>query len=139
MSDIQNSLENYPPVIIESTYYDRLYNMATSALRHTPIVAERLLDEILRADIKKASEIPSHIVNFGSQVTYIDEISGRENTITLVWPYEANIEKQRISILTPIGVALIGLSQGASICWQTNNGEIKKLTVLRVIPASSCM
>lgn len=44
----------------------------------------------------------------------------------------ADIEKRRISILTPVGAALIGLAEGASIDWETNSGETRHLTILKV-------
>jgi regulator of nucleoside diphosphate kinase len=52
-------------------------------------------------------------------------------TVTLVYPQEADISKGRISVLTPIGTALIGLPVGKSIDWTTRTGETKRLTVLK--------
>ena len=56
--------------------------------------------------------------------------------MTLVYPGEADIEQGKISILTPIGAALIGLSKGQSIDWATRTGEIRRLTVLEVREAA---
>lgn len=50
----------------------------------------------------------------------------------MVFPVDADITKQRVSVLTPIGTALIGISKGASIDWETNNGELRHLTILDV-------
>jgi len=52
--------------------------------------------------------------------------------VQLVFPVDADMEADRISVLTPIGAALIGLSEGQSIEWRTRSGEWKTLTVLKV-------
>lgn len=137
MINTQDSLRADPAVIIDAAHYDRLYNMAISTLQRVPLVAERLLDEISRAEIRQSDKVPAHTINLGSRVTYRDETVGMVHTICLVWPFEANIETQRISVLTPIGTTLIGLSQGESIHWETNNGERRRLTILHVEPANS--
>ena len=69
-------------------------------------------------------------------MTYRDETTGREQTVTLVFPGEADIALGRVSVLTPIGVALLGLAEGASSSWDTLQGETRRLTVVRVAPAS---
>jgi regulator of nucleoside diphosphate kinase len=50
----------------------------------------------------------------------------------LVFPVDADITKQRVSVLTPIGAALIGIGKGASIDWETNSCELRHLTILDV-------
>jgi regulator of nucleoside diphosphate kinase len=52
--------------------------------------------------------------------------------VTLVYPHEADLDAGRISVLTPVGAALIGLSVGQSIEWQSPTGGWRSLTVLRV-------
>jgi regulator of nucleoside diphosphate kinase len=52
----------------------------------------------------------------------------------LVYPHEADVTAGKISVLTPIGAALIGLSVSQSIEWETNLGDRRSLTVLRVSP-----
>lgn len=121
-----------PPVIIDEAYYDRLEKIANSFLVRSPSVAERLLAEISRADIRSTNEMPSDVINIGSKITYRDEILKKEHTVFLVFPVDADITKQRVSVLTPIGTALIGISKGASIDWETNNGELRHLTILDV-------
>jgi regulator of nucleoside diphosphate kinase len=68
----------------------------------------------------------------GCEVDFRDDMTGRVQTVTLVYPQEADISKGRISVLTPIGTALIGLPVGKSIDWATRTGETKRLTVLKV-------
>jgi regulator of nucleoside diphosphate kinase len=68
----------------------------------------------------------------GSEVVYRDDTTGRVQTVTLVYPSEADIAKGKVSVLTPIGTALIGLAVGKSINWRTRAGDMKRLTVLQV-------
>ena len=67
----------------------------------------------------------------GSTVTYIAD-DGRKRTVTLVFPGLADISQGRISILTPIGTALIGLSEGQTMTWSTRDGRERNLTVMMV-------
>jgi regulator of nucleoside diphosphate kinase len=68
----------------------------------------------------------------GSLVTYRDLASDRTRTIALVFPQEADMARNRVSVLTPIGAALIGLAVGQSIDWPTPEGRSGTLTVIGV-------
>jgi regulator of nucleoside diphosphate kinase len=70
----------------------------------------------------------------GSQVVYRDEETGRIREVTLVYPHQADINLNRISVLTPVGAALIGLAEGQSIEFRTPTPERRSLTVLVVRP-----
>jgi regulator of nucleoside diphosphate kinase len=67
-----------------------------------------------------------------SEVTFRDDVSGQTRTVTLVFPDAADVDSGRISILTPIGAALIGLSAGQTIEFQTPAGGWRSLTVIKV-------
>jgi regulator of nucleoside diphosphate kinase len=68
----------------------------------------------------------------GSEVEFRDDGSGKSQTVTLVYPGDADISQRRISVLTPVGTALIGLSMGDSITFETRTGDLRRLTVLQV-------
>ncbi len=93
--------------------------------------AEDLLYEIERARVVPAPKLAPSVVRMGSTVTYRPD-SGAEKTVTLVYPAEADIAEGKVSVLTPIGTALIGLDVGQSITWQDRNGRKHVLTVLSV-------
>ena len=80
---------------------------------------------------RRAATLPTRVC-MGFEVAYRDDTTGRVQTVTLVYPNEADIAKGRASVLTPIGTALIGLAVGKSINWTTRTGEMKRLTVLEV-------
>ena len=67
----------------------------------------------------------------GSHVRYATE-TGEVREVTLVYPGEADISAGRISVLTPIGAALIGLSSGQSIDWRARDGRVHRLVVQSV-------
>lgn len=123
-----------PPVIVDAAHVDRLQGLALAALKRTPEVAERLLAEVDRAQVVSSTSMPPGVVNMGSQVTYRDDFAGEVHTVTLVFPSEADIERHKVSVLTPVGAALVGLSVGASIDWQTRSGDRRRLTILNVVP-----
>ena len=121
-----------PSVIIDRAYMDRLEALASGAYRRAPAMAERLQEELGRARLVASSRMPPNVVSIGNFCTYRDETTGVEKTVSLVFPGEADIALGRISVLTPIGVALLGLSGGASFWWDTRQGETRRLTVTRV-------
>ena len=67
-----------------------------------------------------------------SEVAFRDETTGKVRKVTLVYPEDADISEGKVSVLTPIGTALIGLQNGHSITWKTASGEVRQLTVLSV-------
>ena len=67
-----------------------------------------------------------------SEVEFRDDTTGKVQRVTLVYPEEADISQRKISVLTPVGTALIGLRNGHSITWETPNGEVRQLTVMSV-------
>lgn len=94
--------------------------------------AEALEEELGRAHVISQKDIPANVVTMNSRVVFFDELSGKESEVTLVYPAEADLSSGRISILAPVGVALLGLRVGQSIDWKIPNGSVKKLKVQSV-------
>ncbi|WP_137388425.1 nucleoside diphosphate kinase regulator [Rhodoligotrophos defluvii] len=120
-----------PSIIISDSDYERLTRLATNALGSMAEVAEELLAELERAKVVDDKAVPANVVRMGSTVTYRAD-NGQERTVTLVNPGEADIAEGKISIMTPIGTALIGLAEGKSIGWLGRDGHKHRLTVLSV-------
>ena len=76
--------------------------------------------------------MPPNVVGIGSTVRYRDNATGQETSVNLVYPEDADIGQQRVSVMTPIGVALLGLAEDASIFWDTLGGQRRTLTVIEV-------
>jgi regulator of nucleoside diphosphate kinase len=122
-----------PRIVISAEDLDRLQNVADAAKNTVPHIAEYLQQELDRATVSDAVPDPSQGVTMGSFVEFRDDTTGHVRLVQLVYPAEADSKESRISVLTPIGAALIGLSEGQSIDWQTRGGERKTLTVLKVL------
>jgi regulator of nucleoside diphosphate kinase len=123
-----------PAIQIEATDYERLAALVGAARANSGAAAEALLAELDRAQVVAATDLSAATVRMGSEVTFRDEVAGRVQSVRLVYPGEADIAQRRVSVLTPIGAALIGLSAGQSIVWETPAGQQRRLTVLMVSP-----
>jgi regulator of nucleoside diphosphate kinase len=121
-----------PRITLTAIDHERLTQLATAATDTFPEVAAELADELARARVLAKGRHLDDAVRMGSEVLFRDETTGRETTVTLVYPQDADIAQGRISILTPVGTALIGLSIGQSINWTTRGGDVKRLTVQAV-------
>lgn len=120
-----------PNIIVSDADYERLTSLATAALERLPEVAEELLSEMGRARIVQAASVPPDVVRMGSTVTFRAD-DGRERTLTLVYPVDEDSAVHKISVMTPVGAALIGLAVGQSISWTARDGRRHELTVQKV-------
>jgi len=119
-----------PEIAIPEEDLERLCGLAAVAFAKMPDVAEYLESEIERAKILPRGASSEHVVRMGGRAVYRDETTGAIHDVTLVYPHEADIEQGRISVLTPVGAALLGLRPGQSILWTTRSAETRRLTIL---------
>jgi regulator of nucleoside diphosphate kinase len=82
-----------------------------------------LRQELERAIVVSDEALPPDVVVVNSRVVYTDEKTGVRRMVTIAWPHEANDTEGRISVLAPVGSALLGLSAGQSIEWQFPDGK----------------
>jgi regulator of nucleoside diphosphate kinase len=127
LSDINLS----PDIILGAEELRQLTVLAMGATDQAPEDADWLLHELERARVLPDAALPADTVRMGSTVTYRTS-GGQERTVQLVYPGEADIGARRISVLAPVGAALIGLRKGQSISWLARDGRRQALTVLRV-------
>lgn len=121
-----------PPIVVSSRDFNRLEQLLDSpALRRHP-AAVALTEELNRAEVVSPESIPAGVVTMHSTVECEDEITGDRHNLTLVYPNEANVGIGHVSVLAPVGSALLGLSQGQSIDWSTPNGRKLRLRVIAV-------
>jgi regulator of nucleoside diphosphate kinase len=128
--------EMRPPIAIDANHLARL--SALSSMTSGPMVevSEYLREELDRAHVLPAEKLRPDIVNLGSHVEFRDEQTGKVREIILVYPVDADIARRRVSVLTPVGTALLGLSVSQTISFHTRTGERRELTVLKVGPAT---
>ena len=125
MSNVQLEL---PPITIIRGDMEKLIRLADAADGRFAQTGDFLSREIDRAQV--IEERRPGLVAMGSRVTFRDNTTDQTRTVTLVYPEDADVAQNRISVLTPIGAALIGLSTGQSIAWQTLDGQSRSLTVI---------
>ncbi|MEZ5567974.1 MAG: nucleoside diphosphate kinase regulator [Halioglobus sp.] len=116
-------------VIVGQTDLDRI----NSILRTIDLKEHSLLlDELDAATILPDHQLPRDVVCMHSLVTFIDLDTTRSSTVRLVYPHEVGSEAENISILAPIGAALIGLRVGEEIEWPLPNNRRRRLQVVFV-------
>ena len=92
----------------------------------------KLEAELDRAEIVDAKHVPADVITMRSKVRLKDLVSGEANTYSLVFPTEANFSDGKISILAPIGTAILGYKQGDTIEWPVPSG-VRRLKVDEVL------
>lgn len=120
-----------PAIILTRTDHERLYRLAEVHAGRNPEVSEELLIELDRARIVQDTKIGANVARMGSRIRFTSDL-GEDRSVALVFPAEADIAANKISILTPIGAALIGLSTGQSIDWVARDGRLHRLHVEEV-------
>lgn len=123
-----NRKHRKPAIIVTRTDSERLWRLAESFADRNPAVAEELLAELDRAKVVDDGRLAADVVRMGSSLRFTSDLC-EDRRVTLVFPGEADIAEGKISILTPIGVALIGLAAGQSIDWTARDGRTHRLTV----------
>jgi regulator of nucleoside diphosphate kinase len=121
-----------PPIHLLAAESDLVATLALQAEHRHPVVAAMLLEEIERAELHEAETLPEDAVTLGSEIDYVDERTHQLRSVELVLPAIANIAEGRISIMTPMGAALYGLTAGQSIDWPNLDGAERRIRILRV-------
>lgn len=120
-----------PAIKIGATDHAKLLAFASAMESRNPEMAEELFLELDRARVVADGSISEDVVQMGSTVTFKPD-TGEAKTVTLVFPGDADIAQGKISIFTPIGTALIGLTKGQAIMWTARDGRTHQLEVLEV-------
>lgn len=127
-----HSTHSLPAIVLARSDSDRLDALVESYPACPAFVREYLRRELSRADVVDDPALPSDIVRIAAAVTFRDDQAGRTRTVTLVYPAAEDAARGHVSVMTPIGAALIGLKAGQSIDWIAPSGEQRALTVLHV-------
>ena len=93
----------------------------------------QLAAELGAAEVVESLAVSPDVVTMNSRVLYEDESTGERREVTIVFPQESDARGKRISVLAPIGTALLGLSAGQTIVWPFPDGTSRSLKVLRVV------
>ena len=93
---------------------------------------EKLEEELERAHLVKPEEVPADVVTMNSRVRMVDVESHEEMTLTLVFPQDADIDQNKISVLAPIGTAMLGYRLGDTFEWVVPDG-VRKLRIEEIL------
>lgn len=123
-------MSNLPRIVISRFDHERLERLLDKVGPRPDLDALRV--EIERAEIVDPEKVPANVVTMNSVVRFVDEESGNESEMKLVFPGHADVENNRISVLAPVGSALLGLSVGDSMGWPLPNGRTRRLRVVAI-------
>lgn len=122
-------MASLPPVIMSSLDVERLERLLeTHGLAGSP-AAGNLLAEIDRADIRAPADMPADVVTMNSRLSCRELVHGHEHELTLVYPDQADAARGQVSVLAPVGSALLGLRVGQTIEWPGPDGNLLALAV----------
>lgn len=120
------------------TSHDHLIVTATDLERLRPVldtsssaISQSLEDELHRATVVSQAEVPPDVVTMNSDVVYEDCVTGARRTVRLVYPRDADAAAGKVSVLAPIGAALLGMRVGQEIEWHVPGGT-RRLRVIAV-------
>jgi len=131
-------MNTMPPITMSSLDFQRLERLLEAdAVQRLPGI-DALAAEIDRANVVKPQEMPPDVVTMNSTIRFRNDANGQEFELTLVYPQDAG-QPDTISVLAPVGSALLGLSVGQSIAWQVPGGRELDLRVLAVVNQPEAM
>lgn len=122
-----------PNIIVTNNDLERLEQLLSSAAAKELPGVDSLWRELERAEVVSARAVPPGVVTMNSTVQFVEEGTGKSHEMTLVYPQEIDGTPGKVSILAPVGSALLGLSEGQDIEWSRPGGGTIRLRVERVI------
>jgi regulator of nucleoside diphosphate kinase len=122
-----------PEITVSMADLERLEGLLGELRAGAPEIADGLRSELDRARIVEPEDMPQDVVTMNSTVRFADEESGKEFERTLCYPEEATGGTDKVSILAPLGSALLGLSVGQRIDWPVPGGRMARIRILEVV------
>ena len=126
-------MNNRPKIILTSQDLERLEALLEALPSNALPGKEALLSELGRAEIVEPDQIPPSVVTMNSTVRFRIDSSGEDYCLTLVYPKDIDDTGKKISILAPVGSALLGLSTGDEIEWPSPGGGTIKVRIVEII------
>lgn len=122
-----------PEIIISSDDLERLEGLLYSPAARGRRDLDALRDELERAEVRAPEDMPADVIRMESRARFQDLEADRIYEFTLVYPGNAAPDTDRVSIFSPAGSALLGLSKGQIIEWPTADARTARLAVLDVV------
>ena len=125
-------MKSRPEIVLSSLDSERLYSLIDSLPKNSVPGIEELEEELGRAKVVEPEEITASIVTMNSTVRFFVESTKKEFELTLVYPKNVDSNGKTISILAPVGSALLGLSIGDQIEWPRPGGGFLKVKIKEI-------
>lgn len=125
-------MSTLPPIQITRLDADRLDALLDMPSARQLPGLDALRVELERADVVEPDAIPADVATMNSRIKFVEDASGKTFELTLVYPQDAG-KPDSISILAPVGSALLGLRVGQSIQWPMPGGRSAELRLLEVV------
>ena len=123
---------NQPHIILTKLDSDRLEALLDSLPDQASATKEHLQMELVRAQIVESKDVPPDVVTMNSTVTFRIENTGREFSLKLVYPKDADGSPDKVSVLAPVDSALLGIREGQTIMWPMPGGVSHNVLVVKV-------
>jgi regulator of nucleoside diphosphate kinase len=122
-------MDSLPQIYLTQNDMDRLLKLVEAQPGKR---FDKLESELVRANVVPREKIPRDVVTMNSRVIFENETTREQREITLVYPGSADIDAGRVSVLVPVGTALLGLRVGQSIDWELPGGEKQRYRIVKV-------
>lgn len=126
-------MSDKPKIIISEMDAERLNRLLNALPTHAFPGAAELEAELDRADVVDSKAVPATVVTMNSKVRFRVSSSSDEFCLTLVYPKDVDASGGTISVLAPVGSALLGLSQGDVIEWPRPGGGVLNVRIEEVV------
>jgi regulator of nucleoside diphosphate kinase len=125
----ERSMDSLPQIYLTQNDMDQLLKLVESQPGKR---FDKLESELVRANVVSREKIPRDVVTMNSRVVFENETTRERREITLVYPGSADIDAGKVSVLVPVGTALLGLRAGQSIDWELPGGEKQRYRIVEV-------
>jgi regulator of nucleoside diphosphate kinase len=132
MSQTSSAPRALPSIVVSALDAERLNLLLDTLSPAKREAAAGLEAELARAEVVELQHMPADVVAMNSRVRLEDVATGVQSEAVLVYPHEADLVQRRLSILAPLGTALLGLRLGQEIDWPLPTGKHKRIRLLRI-------
>ena len=122
-----------PPIVVSSLDMERLEHLLDSLPAAQAGTRATLLDELARAELVEPEDMPRDVVTMNSRVRFVLDEGAQEFDMSLAYPKDLDGAPDKLSVLTPVGTALLGLRVGDSIDWTRPDGGRFEVTVREIV------
>lgn len=124
-----------PEITVTTHDSDRLLEVVDTMLDAPRLtdVGRFLDEELARAAVVAPEAVGPRVATMNSRVEYEDLTTGQRRAVSLVYPRDADSDAGRLSIASPVGVALLGLAEGQELTWKLSDGRRRRTRLVKVI------